>query len=137
MEAKGCAARYHILPSYIFCIHRIAYRCRLPKFKRSIYSMFIGSGDRIHRKTRKGAYIASRLLGENHRSALTIGISMNTRGLMELITLNIGYDLGVLPKQMFTMLVIMSIVSTYMATPLIRHLMASERHVDAPLAQEI
>ena len=84
-----------------------------------------------------GAYIASRLLGENHRSALTIGISMNTRGLMELITLNIGYDLGVLPKQMFTMLVIMSIVSTYMATPLIRYLMASERRIDTPLAQEI
>ncbi len=84
-----------------------------------------------------GAYIASRLVGENHRTALTIGISMNTRGLMELITLNIGYDLGVLPKQMFTMLVIMSIVSTYMATPLIRHLMASERRVDTPLAQEI
>lgn len=84
-----------------------------------------------------GAYFASRMLGENHRSALTIGISMNTRGLMELITLNIGYDLGVLPKQMFTMLVIMSIVSTYMATPLIRHLMASEMRVDTPLAQEI
>jgi Kef-type K+ transport system membrane component KefB len=62
---------------------------------------------------------------------------MNTRGLMELITLNIGYDLGVLPKQMFTMLVIMSVVSTYMATPLIRHLMAPERQIDVPLAQEI
>jgi K+:H+ antiporter len=84
-----------------------------------------------------GAYFASRMLGENHRSALTIGISMNTRGLMELITLNIGYDLGVLPKQMFTMLVIMSIVSTYMATPLIRYLMASEMRVNTPLAQEI
>jgi K+:H+ antiporter len=84
-----------------------------------------------------GAYVASRLLGESHRSALTIGISMNTRGLMELITLNIGYDLGVLPKQMFTMLVIMSIVSTYMATPLIRRLMASERLINTPLAQEI
>jgi Kef-type K+ transport system membrane component KefB len=84
-----------------------------------------------------GAYIASRMLGETNRSALTIGISMNTRGLMELITLNIGYDLGVLPKQMFTMLVIMSIVSTYMATPIIRHLMASERRIETPLAQEI
>jgi Kef-type K+ transport system membrane component KefB len=84
-----------------------------------------------------GAYIASRLLGETHRSAMTIGISMNTRGLMELITLNIGYDLGVLPKQMFTMLVIMSIVSTYMATPLIRYLMASEREIETPVAQEI
>lgn len=52
---------------------------------------------------------------------------MNTRALMELIALNIGYDLGVLPRQMYTMLVIMALVSTYMATPLIRWLMAGER----------
>jgi hypothetical protein len=52
---------------------------------------------------------------------------MNTRALMELIALNIGYDLHVLPRPMFTMLVIMAIVSTFMATPLIRWLMAGER----------
>jgi Kef-type K+ transport system membrane component KefB len=74
-----------------------------------------------------GAYFASRAVGENHRSALTIGVAMNTRGMMELITLNIGHDLGVLPRQMFTMLVIMALVSTYMATPLIRYLMAEEK----------
>lgn len=83
-----------------------------------------------------GAYIASRFVGENHRSALTIGVSMNTRGLMELITLNIGYDLGVLPRQMFTMLVIMAIASTYMATPLIHYLMASERRIETTVPQE-
>ncbi len=83
-----------------------------------------------------GAYIASRYVGETHRSALTIGVSMNTRALMELITLNIGYDLGVLPRQMFTMLVIMAIVSTYMATPLIRCLMASERRIETTVTQE-
>lgn len=70
-----------------------------------------------------GAYLAARAVGETHRSALTIGVCMNTRALMELIALNIGYDLGVLPRPMFTMLVIMAIVSTFMATPLIRHLM--------------
>ena len=52
---------------------------------------------------------------------------MNTRALTELIALNIGYDLGVLPRSMFTKLVIMAIVSTFMATPLIRWLMRTER----------
>jgi Kef-type K+ transport system membrane component KefB len=74
-----------------------------------------------------GAYTASRFSGENHRSSLTTGVAMNTRGMMELITLNIGYDLGVLPKEMFSMLVLMAMVSTYIATPLIRMLMRSEQ----------
>jgi Kef-type K+ transport system membrane component KefB len=52
---------------------------------------------------------------------------MNTRALMELIVINIGYDLGVLPRDMFTMLVIMALISTFMATPLIAFLMRSER----------
>jgi Kef-type K+ transport system membrane component KefB len=74
-----------------------------------------------------GAYVAARACGEQHRHALAIGVCMNTRALMELIALNIGYDLGVLPRQMYTMLVIMALVSTYMATPLIRWLMSKER----------
>jgi Kef-type K+ transport system membrane component KefB len=74
-----------------------------------------------------GAYVGARAVGESRRSALTIGTCMNTRALMELIALNIGYDLGVLPRSMFTKLVIMAIVSTFMATPLIRWLMRAER----------
>jgi len=82
-----------------------------------------------------GAYIASRLVGETHRSAAAIGVSMNTRALMELIALNIGYDLGVLPRQMFTMLVIMAVLSTFIATPLIRWLMGDQRRfADPPIA---
>jgi Kef-type K+ transport system membrane component KefB len=79
-----------------------------------------------------GAYLAARGSGETHRHALAIGVCMNTRALMELIALNIGYDLGVLPRQMYTMLVIMALVSTYMATPLIRWLMRNERAPEAP-----
>jgi Kef-type K+ transport system membrane component KefB len=67
-----------------------------------------------------GAYFAARVVGETPRNAVTIGVCMNTRALMELIALNIGYDLHVLPRPMFTILVIMVIVSTFMATPLIR-----------------
>lgn len=73
-----------------------------------------------------GAYLAARFTGESNRSALTIGVCMNTRALMELVVLNIGYEMGVLPKSMFTMLVIMAIVSTFMATPLIRWLMRGQ-----------
>lgn len=74
-----------------------------------------------------GAFVAARAVGENVRSACTIGVCMNTRALMELIALNVGYDLGVLPRKMFTMLVLMAIASTYLATPMIRWLMADER----------
>ncbi|MGZ3429037.1 MAG: cation:proton antiporter, partial [Polyangia bacterium] len=77
-----------------------------------------------------GAYGGARFVGESRRSSLTIATCMNTRALMELIALNIGYDLGVLPRSMFTKLVIMAIVSTFMATPLIRWLMRAERRPD-------
>ena len=73
-----------------------------------------------------GAYAIARLVGEPHRSALTIGVCMNTRGLMELIVLNIGKDLGLLPTDAFSMLVIMALVSTFIATPLIRWLMKGQ-----------
>ena len=74
-----------------------------------------------------GAYGASRLLGENRRDAALIGVCMNTRALMELVVLNVGYDLGVLPKEYFTLLVIMAIISTFIASPLIRLLTAHSR----------
>ncbi len=82
-----------------------------------------------------GAYAAARLVGENHRSACTIGVCMNTRALMELIVLNIGLDLGVLTRSMFTMLVIMAIVSTFMATPLIRRLMRGQERFEGQEAK--
>ncbi len=70
-----------------------------------------------------GAYFAARVTGESHRDALTIGTWMNTRAPMELVALNAGYDLGVVPRPMFTMLVIMAITSTFITTPLVRLLM--------------
>jgi Kef-type K+ transport system membrane component KefB len=81
-----------------------------------------------------GAYAAARLVGEDRRSAFAIGVCMNTRALMELIALNIGRDLGVLPPSMFTMLVIMAIASTFMATPLIRIAMKGQERTPAPVA---
>lgn len=74
-----------------------------------------------------GGYLSARAAGEDRRCALIVGVCMNTRGLMELIVLNIGYDLGVFPKQMFTTLVVMAAASTFIATPLIRRLIGPER----------
>jgi len=64
-----------------------------------------------------GCSIAARLVGESTHDSLTIGMLMNTRGLMELVALNIGYELGVLPKSIFAVLIIMSLVTTFMTVP--------------------
>lgn len=66
-----------------------------------------------------GCSIAARLVGENWKDSLKIGTLMNTRGLMELVALNIGYEMGVLPPSIFVILVIMALVTTFMTTPLL------------------
>lgn len=67
-----------------------------------------------------GCYLAARWSKLNHQESKIIGIMMNTRALMELIVINVGYDLGVISQNMFTMLVIMAIVSTVVTTPGLR-----------------
>ena len=67
-----------------------------------------------------GAYLASRFAGLNHNESKILGVMMNTRALMELIVINVGYDLGVISQQMFTILVIMAIFSTVITSPLLR-----------------
>lgn len=66
-----------------------------------------------------GSYAAARLTGASQRDSLTIGALMNTRGLMELVVLNLGYDLGILSPRVFTMMVIMALVTTLMTGPLL------------------
>jgi Kef-type K+ transport system membrane component KefB len=68
-------------------------------------------------------YIAGRLTGFDHKEATILGSLMNTRALMELIVLNIGYDMGFIPQKVFTMLVIMAVVTTVMTGPLLRFLL--------------
>ena len=67
-------------------------------------------------------YIAARLCGENHPMALAVGILMNARGMMELILLNIALQNGVIKADLFSVLVLMTIVTTMMATPLFNYL---------------
>jgi Kef-type K+ transport system membrane component KefB len=64
-----------------------------------------------------GSVLAAKYVGQDWKTSLSIGALMNTRGLMELVVLNIGYDLGVLSPKVFTMMVIMALVTTLMTGP--------------------
>ena len=69
-----------------------------------------------------GASLAARFTGLGWEEAASLGILMNTRGLMELIVLNVGLDLGVLSPPLFAMLVIMALVTTFVTTPVLQAL---------------
>jgi Kef-type K+ transport system membrane component KefB len=69
-----------------------------------------------------GTGIAARLSGLPWRDALAIGSLMNTRGLMELVVLNIGLEVGLLSPRLFTMMVVMAIATTMMTPPLVARL---------------
>ncbi len=64
-----------------------------------------------------GSTVAARIVGQSWKDSLTIGALMNTRGLMELVVLNIGFDLGVLSPEVFAMMVLMAIGTTVMTGP--------------------
>jgi len=66
-----------------------------------------------------GAMIAARMSGVSWLDSFALGVLMNTRGLVELVALNIGYDLGILSPRIFTMLVIMALVTTGLTGPLL------------------
>ena len=83
----------------------------------------------------KGAacWLAARFNGEDNREALAIGTLMNSRGLMELIILNIGLERGVITPTLFTIMVVMAIVTTLVASPLFE-LVYRRRQSQAPVA---
>ena len=73
-------------------------------------------------------YLAARATGFSGAEAATLGSLMNTRALMELIVLNVGYELGFLPPSMFAILVVMAVVTTLMTGPLLRLLLPRMGH---------
>jgi len=79
-----------------------------------------------------GTLVAARLAGHAWRPAAALGILMNTRGLMELIVLNLGLDLGVITPTVFTMLVLMALVTTFATTPLLDLVLGRAGFADAP-----
>jgi Kef-type K+ transport system membrane component KefB len=66
-----------------------------------------------------GSLIAARINGMSWREATAVGVLMNTRGLVELVILNIGLDLGILSPALFSIMVLMALVTTFMTSPLI------------------
>jgi Kef-type K+ transport system membrane component KefB len=79
-----------------------------------------------------GSFAAAKLSGLGWRESSAIGILMNTRGLMELIVLNVGLDMGVLSPTLFAMLVIMALVTTFSTTPLLNLVVYESGLADAP-----
>jgi len=66
-----------------------------------------------------GSFFAARFVGESWKNSAIIGALINTRGLMELVVLNIGFDLGIISSEIFTMMVIMALFTTCMTGPLL------------------
>jgi len=82
-----------------------------------------------------GSALSARFVGQNWRDSFMIGALMNTRGLMELVVLNIGYDLGVLTPEVFAMMVIMALATTFMTGPaldLINYFMKAPKETTIP-----
>lgn len=84
-----------------------------------------------------GSAFAARFVGQNWKDSLTIGALMNTRGLMELVVLNIGYDLGILTPQVFAMMVIMALLTTFMTGPALDLIERLFRRRDYAIPEEI
>lgn len=82
-----------------------------------------------------GTLVAARVSGFTWRDAASLGILMNTRGLMELIVLNIGLEMGVLSPTLFAMLVIMAIVTTAATTPILHWLTRGEELAPSSVAK--
>ena len=74
-----------------------------------------------------GTAVAARTMGMPWRQAVALGALMNTRGLMELVILNVGLDIGVISPALFTMMVIMALVTTAITTPLVTWVTRGDR----------
>lgn len=79
--------------------------------------------------------VASRLTGLTWRESLAVGTLMNTRGLMELVILGIGLDLGAISPELFAMMVLMAIVTTFMSNPLLALLVPAKRAAGMEVGQ--
>lgn len=84
-----------------------------------------------------GSACSARLVGQSWKDCLSIGALMNTRGLMELVVLNIGYDLGILSQAIFTMLVLMALLTTMMTGPFLDWIAWCFREPKRPAVSQI
>jgi len=84
-----------------------------------------------------GSAIAARATGMAWRESGALGVLMNTRGLMELVILNVGLDIGVISPTLFAMLVLMALTTTVMTTPILAWLYPAARAVAAEPAHAV
>jgi Kef-type K+ transport system membrane component KefB len=77
-----------------------------------------------------GALVAARLTGQTWRDSAALGVLMNTRGLMELIVLNVGLDLGIISPRLFAMMVLMALVTTIATTPVLQWIRGREAETE-------
>lgn len=80
-------------------------------------------------------WAAARLNGEDNRTALAVGTLMNARGLMELIILNIGLERGLITPQLFSIMVVMAVVTTLMASPVFEWVYGRHARASGELGQ--
>ena len=76
-----------------------------------------------------GSYIGARMGGMDHNASSVVSVLMNTRALMELIVINIGYSAGFIPKLVYTMLVVMALATTVITGPVLRRLLPRLGHI--------
>ena len=76
-----------------------------------------------------GAFAGARAAGIGGRDSVALGVLMNTRGLIEIVLLTVGRDAGLIDDRLFTVLVLMAIVTTMMTSPLLRRILPSQRYV--------
>jgi len=84
-----------------------------------------------------GTTLAARYVGMSWAESTTIGILMNTRGLMEIVILTIGRDIGVISSTMFAMMLLMALATTCMTTPLLRWCRPHQIREPAPSQLEL
>ena len=78
-----------------------------------------------------GSALAGRASGFSWRNAVSLGVLMNTRGLMELVVLNIGLDAGIISPPLYAVLVLMALLTTVMTAPLLRFIGPQAPHLEA------
>ena len=86
-----------------------------------------------------GSFIAAKLSKESWKDSLSIGALMNTRGLMELVVLNVGYDLGILSAEIFSIMVLMALVTTFMTGPaldFINYIFPDRENTELPVPEK-
>ena len=79
-----------------------------------------------------GSVLGARAMGISWRDASALGVLLNTRGLMELVVLNIGLELGILSPVVFSMMVLMALVTTFMTSPIIKWLLPIDQAATLP-----